>query len=274
MTKSMPWFRFWNETIYDVKISAIADEMDKPYHEVLGMWTMILCLASQSPMRGKLYVTFQKRFTKRGLAQSLRVTEPEAQSWLDAFTEMEMLTLCEGDYCITNWDKRQFNSDNSSARVEKYRNKKRVEEISEACNVSVTLPFNSDSDSINTFVNYIEGLLIKGDREKLPQYLSPTEAQLIYSKITGFATFPGNSSGSDIDRICAAWTTHKDHILEIGQAMWNEWNNRGYSRTNSGWLDWLVAGGYPDRKNKKSQTHVDAVLENYARERGIKTDGN
>jgi hypothetical protein len=136
----MPWFRCWNESISDVKIATIAEEMQRSYHEVLGAWIMILCLASQSPERGKLLVTFQKRFTQRGISQAMKLTEEQTKEWLDKFLEMEMLTIDKGVYSVTNWPKRQPKSDNSTERVKKFREKR-------IGNVSETFPFNSDSDS-------------------------------------------------------------------------------------------------------------------------------
>lgn len=146
---NMPWFRCWNDALSDLKIAAIAEELNKEYHEVLGIWIMILCLASQSPDRGKLLVTFQKRFTQRGIAQAMKLSEEETKVWLSKFLEMEMLVKNNGNFEVKNWSKRQPKSDNSTERVKQWRMK-------QDGNVSETFPFNSTStsDSINVFKKY------------------------------------------------------------------------------------------------------------------------
>jgi len=155
---NMPWFRCWNDSASDVKLGAISEEMGKQYHEVLGAWIMLLCIASQSPERGKLLVTFQKRFTLQGVARFMKLSEGDAKIWVDKFLEMDMVGIENNVYFIVNWQKRQPKSDNSTDRVNKFRKR---QEMKQSGNVSETLPFNSDSDSDSDSLSTLRDEVIK-----------------------------------------------------------------------------------------------------------------
>jgi hypothetical protein len=123
MNTSMPWFRYYSETLRDEKIEDISEEIEQPLVVVLGAWTAILCIANNSPKRGALYVTLQKRYDETRLAKRLGISDVACNKLLKAFTEYDMLDIVDGAYVVKNWDKRQYSSDNSTERVRKYREK-------------------------------------------------------------------------------------------------------------------------------------------------------
>lgn len=125
MSKSMPWFRFYSEALHDRKITKAAQDAGLPRLVVFGAWAAILSLASESPHRGKLLVTLLERFTETDIADELCFSETDVTKLLAAFVKYEMLYQENGVYCVTNWEKRQFDSDISTDRVRKHREKQR-----------------------------------------------------------------------------------------------------------------------------------------------------
>jgi hypothetical protein len=119
----MKWFRFWNDTINDVKILQLTDYEYR-------MWTYLLSYASETDCTsGHFQVTFKllslhfhQRFNLFSRA-------------IETFQNVGLITVDEDGYItITNWTKRQFKSDNAYERVKKFR------EVNAKRNVSVTAP--------------------------------------------------------------------------------------------------------------------------------------
>jgi hypothetical protein len=118
----MKWFRFWTDTVNDVKILQLTDYEYR-------IWTYLLCYASEvNTLSGELQTTFKllslhfhQRFNLFSRA-------------IETFHKLGMITVSEDGYVtITNWSKRQFKSDDSYARVKKYR------EVNQKRNVSMTV---------------------------------------------------------------------------------------------------------------------------------------
>jgi len=119
----LPWFRFYSEALRDTKLDMICEETGFPMTTVIGAFTILLCLANDSPKRGALYVTFQKRFSNADVTRRFRMSAEETDILLKAFVEYEIIEIKDKAYTIKNWNKRQFESDNSTARVKKHRTK-------------------------------------------------------------------------------------------------------------------------------------------------------
>jgi DnaD/phage-associated family protein len=120
---NLPWFRFYSEALNDRKMARAVRISGQPKAVVLGVWLVLLCLANDSPERGRLM-----------LGEDLWLEEDEilAETGLDpvtygkvigAFQQLNMVAVGRG-YELPNWDKRQYKSDNSSARVARYRQKR------------------------------------------------------------------------------------------------------------------------------------------------------
>jgi len=169
---NMPWFRFYSETHSDLKFTRIARELQLDKPQVIGAWTIILCLANQSPVRGNLYVTLQKRFTIEDVTDALGWEPQITEMLVSQFIDLGMIHLENDAYCITNWSKRQYAGDSSAERVRKHREMKRCS------NVTVTLPSvslsDSDSDSLSTLrdeVIKLTGLqVLQGDIKTLIEW--------------------------------------------------------------------------------------------------------
>ena len=140
MADRLPWFRFYTDTPSDVKIRKICNNTGYSKVDVVGAWAIILCLCNNSPVEGSLYVTLQERYTIEDVTIEFGCDVTKAQNLIDAFIRLGMLSIENDAYKVINWDKRQYKSDNSSKRVQKYREAKRYS------NVTVTPPDNRLTD--------------------------------------------------------------------------------------------------------------------------------
>lgn len=84
------------------------------------------------------------------------------------------------------------------------------------------------------------------------------EAIGVYANVTGNMAFPYQSMDADIYRIGKLISLHGDKTAEFLKPYWKEWIGRKYSRTNTAWLDWAIAGEIPRRKGNGNDTRTAA----------------
>lgn len=114
MKRSMPWFRFYAETLSDPKVQRLSPELFKA-------WVNLLCLASQND--GSLP-------SVDDIAFHLRLSASQAAQQLDDLVLAGLIDIMpDGALQPHNWHVRQYASDSSTERVRKHREKR-------ACNVS------------------------------------------------------------------------------------------------------------------------------------------
>lgn len=119
---SNQWFRMYHEFATDPKVQMLSEANQRRY-------IMLLCLKC---CNGD--VTLQDE----EIAFQLRISNDE---WLQTKAILQAKNLITENASPTAWDKRQFASDSSAARVAKHRERKK-----QKCNVTVTPP-ESESDS-------------------------------------------------------------------------------------------------------------------------------
>ena len=99
---SNPWFRLYSEIIDDEKVQMMPFEYQR--HLI-----MLFALRGQRPT---------EKMTSQQIAFRLRVSEALLETLHETFLKHGFI---EKNWAITNWNKRQFISDSSTARVHKYR---------------------------------------------------------------------------------------------------------------------------------------------------------
>jgi hypothetical protein len=167
----MDWFRFYSETVVDKKINRIARETGLSFLKVFGAWTAILSLANDSPVRGILLLTESKPLTIDDVSETFHETLHETNVLLQAFIDAEMLVFENDAWIVVSWSQRQYESDTSTERVRRYREKKKNETLPERCgNVSETPQIQKQIQSTET------------DTIPTPatQQNTPTENKLVY----------------------------------------------------------------------------------------------
>lgn len=150
---TMPWLRLYNEMRTDAKIKRIARLTGQSRFFLVGVWVNILILANESPERGKLLISSDIPMTLDDILDELGIEADTLQIIWDSFINLGMIAINEETYEITNWNKRQFASDDPRERVKKHRAKKKETLQNVTSNVTEALPkrysnvVDSDSDS-------------------------------------------------------------------------------------------------------------------------------
>jgi hypothetical protein len=118
----MEWFRFYKSALRDPKLKRLCRQMHCSTAECLGIWAAILCMASDSPKRGELLLSIDQPVEPDDLNDAIEITN--AAEWMNAMKSLSMLSFEHGIWRITNWEKRQFESDSSTPRTRNYRQRK------------------------------------------------------------------------------------------------------------------------------------------------------
>ena len=117
---NMPWFRSYSEILSDRKIVRICRITNQPKVIVVGLWITLLALANDSPERGKLLLTKELPYSIDDIVAESELPKEDVIKLLDAFRGMDMING-KNVIEITNWGKRQFKSDDSTKRVQEFR---------------------------------------------------------------------------------------------------------------------------------------------------------
>lgn len=221
MADSMPWFRYYSETARDRKFAVIARMTEIDRLTILGAWSLLLCMANDSPIRGSLYATETRPFTNADIADDLGMEIDATSTLLDALRHMEMLGVDENSALfILNWDKRQFVSDNSTERSRESR-ERRKSEMQQLSNVAETLQQHPQRQSTESDTETeTETEQESGAREFLAEYL----------EIAAVKTFP-KSDWRLMDRLTRLFSRYgRDPCLDC--ARWT-WKRPGMSLSKS-----------------------------------------
>lgn len=129
------WFRLYNRLPNDPKIFDLDDR-------TFRHWVLSMCIASQH--YGKLPPIGEFAFY-------LRIDESEAARLIQTLLDKKLLDRIDGDLIPHNWSKHQYESDNSTPRVKRFRERRR----NAAGNVAETAPDteaypNTETDSEQT----------------------------------------------------------------------------------------------------------------------------
>jgi len=235
--KTLPWFRLYPEMMNDHKLMIAANILGISKTEIVGMWVSILCIAGSSPIRGSLYVTFLKRYRNTDVTTLLQIDNSFCDKLMQTLLDMDMLILDKsGGYCIKNWDKRQYESDNSTKRVQKWRIKQKEDVTFQKRNSSVSV-----SDSIISLsTNYLR----------------------IWAGATGMLAIPKNDPNVylAIDQIQTKYKTEEE-IIDYLKPYYKKWitlkskEGKPYSKTNNAWItDYAVAGEMPGGSGTQSKS--------------------
>jgi len=117
----MNWFRFYSEALRDRKIAHISRLTGIDRATVLGVWTGLLCLASESPCRGSLYLAPGVPVATDEVAEEVGIEQGKMAVLVNAFLALDMLNGEDGTLTVTHWPERQYASDSSTARVRQHR---------------------------------------------------------------------------------------------------------------------------------------------------------
>lgn len=129
----LQWLRLWTDTLDDHKIAKLSDYEFR-------VWIFLLCCASEEDCSDGALTRPVADYQRR-----TRRVARHFQKALETFQSVGLITMDDGGkITITNWKKRQYKSDNVTARVRKHRESTGAGNVS--CNVSETSP-ETESES-------------------------------------------------------------------------------------------------------------------------------
>lgn len=132
-----PWFRMYAEFASDAKVQMMSEALQRRY-------MMLMCLRCSGELV-TLHETLPVTERDAAIAFQLRISESD-------LAETKRVFLAKGfiddNWTLLNWDKRQFASDSSAARVAKHRAKKK-QAAKPACNVTATVT-ETKSNALDT----------------------------------------------------------------------------------------------------------------------------
>jgi len=192
MTSSMPWFRMYHEFATDPKVQMLS-EVDQ------RRFIMLLCLKC---CNGDVTLQCNE------IAFQLRVTETE---WQATKTRLIDKGLIDEDGQPEAWDKRQYVSDSSAARVRKHREKvKRYSNVTETkCNAVDT---DTDTDTDKK----------EGDKPpvKAKRFSPPTNSDVMNYFVEQGLTF--SDAGNEADKYCDFYASKNWHV---GKNKMKDWKS-------------------------------------------------
>jgi hypothetical protein len=116
------WWRAYDDAIDNPKLLKLSDSMHRA-------WFTLQCIASANG--GVLPPTAD-------IAVRLRMKPAKVAEWLTKLVHARLIDNKDGVFRPHNWDDRQFQSDTSTDRVKRYRDRKRNASSTVTCNVSET----------------------------------------------------------------------------------------------------------------------------------------
>jgi len=130
MTENMPWFKFYSEALNDRKIVRTARMAQQPKAIVMGVWLTLLCLANESPERGRLMIAEDLWFEEEEIAAETGLDPVTFGKVVGAFQKLGMVSVSAG-YEISNWNgrqSRQYSQTPEAVRQRKHRAMKKKEQ--------------------------------------------------------------------------------------------------------------------------------------------------
>lgn len=135
-----PWFRFYVEAFNDRKIRRLTPTQR-------WIWASVLGAARESPESGRLFIAEGVPMTRKELADYAGVKLREIEPALTAMADLSMVSIdANGLVSVTNWDSRQFESDDVTQRTRDHRERSREQ----GRNVPKNVPGNTPETETET----------------------------------------------------------------------------------------------------------------------------
>ena len=140
-----------------------------------GMWIKLLCFANQQSVRG--IISFEKGTFERTFEKVLNSHRKITKSVLQKFKDLGLIEidLEEGFVSITNWNKRQFASDDVTKRTLKFKERKRSRKRSVEQNRTESLSSDLCSSSVSSFSLDRDDQTTASPVEAMPSKSPPTD---------------------------------------------------------------------------------------------------
>jgi len=155
------WLRLYTEIKNDRKLRRLPPGQR-------WLWIVIMTIAKESPRSGWLLLSKNVPVTLEDLADEADISIEETEAGMNSFTVQEMIENVDGIWHLTNWEKRQYESDSSTERVRRHRENTKQNTMLQKRygNVTVTPP-DTDTDT-DTDLKEKENVKEKENMRPLP----------------------------------------------------------------------------------------------------------
>lgn len=251
-----PWFKMWSEARSDPKFVAVACDNQIEVVTAFGIWTMLLCIASEAPVRGTLVSASGRNYSIQELDVIVgfkgNMGTGDLSSVMESFESLDMIDKDEfGAYRIKHFEERQETREERIDRLNRERQKRYRETHKQTANVisnvtnndDITQDSDSDSDSFNTINNTMSlNKTLNAGAEKKVMY-TMMNAEGVYCRVTGLAgVTPDKMPYMEI--ILGMLNKHGEAVTveKLGNSL-NEWtshvakNGKPYSKLNPKWIE-------------------------------------
>jgi glutaredoxin len=174
---SNPWFRMYSEFSHDSKVQMLSEVMQRRY-------IMLMCLRCSNTL-----VTLHEA----EVAFHLRISDADMAETKDLFVKKGFI---DKDFNLLNWEKRQFASDTSNARVAKHRALQKEKQTTEVKN-DATL-HSQASNGLDTDAD------TNTDKRKDKE---PVKADPLFSEF--WETYPNTDRKQSMGKCLVAWKKSK-----------------------------------------------------------------
>ena len=210
---SNPWFRMYSEFAHDPKVQMMNEAMQRRY-------MMLMCMRCSNAL-----VTLHET----EVAFHLRISNEE-------MAETKALFIAKGfidkDFNLLNWEKRQFSSDTSNARVAKHRLLQKEKQI-DGGNATVTLPerngnaLDTDTDTDTDTEKTGRKRTAAKRRQQIPDAFYPDETGLDKAREKGLSVAVQLTKFVD-------YHVGKGSVMSDWQAAWRTWIGNARPETPNG----------------------------------------
>lgn len=234
---SMPWLRLYTETLSDRKIKMIAAELNLPKPLIIGVWTSLLMLAGESPERGRLVSNKGTALPDDFICSEIGLENGQFSKICREFVEFDMLFVDnDGIFVVTNWEQRQFKSDNSYERVKRYRRKQTK---------------NGDDDTDDGEDNHNQYTKRNVSRNGNETFQETHQIQIQNQSLN--TTIPP----TDFQKACISW---EENIGSLSQIISD--NIRTYTaECPAGWVEKAIKEAAEN--NVRKWTYIKAILDSW-----------
>ena len=116
--RKQPWFRLYVEAVTDMKLARLTPAQK-------WLWVVVLAAAKQSAIEGFLMLSEREPMTAVDLARMADMRERDVTEGLELMSRLGLIDVDRnlGAFQVVAWSRRQYESDNGTARTRKHRSK-------------------------------------------------------------------------------------------------------------------------------------------------------
>jgi len=213
------WFRFYDSVLDDPKVQRLTDPLFRA-------WVNLMCIANRNG--GRIPQDF------KDIAFSLRISDGKARDVVQALISAGLIDNTETDLEPHNWNERQFKSDVSTERVNRFRERKRSVSGNGAETLHETAPEQSRTETEKNRSEQRRSQAARGTRWPADKPVD-TAWVIEAADIRKNAGLPPVNAQLEADKFVDFWTAKSgQNATKLDwHAAWRTWIRRAESRPSA-----------------------------------------